>query len=571
MNKMNKKISELKRTAIPLAILSTVLVLVPATVNAGWTLKGLGTLGGINSSATGINNFGQVVGSSVTSDNVTSHAFLTGPNGVGIKDLGTLGGTESAANSVNDYGQVVGWSDSAGNTESLGFITDRNGVGMTRLSALGGTEFGTTGNDINNLGEVVGYTETSIDSIGAFITGPNGVGIKNLNTLNGYLNIANAINNSGLVVGNYYPNGSYDSRAFITGPNGTGARDLEMLGNKNVTASSINDYGQVAGSYYTKDDGMHAYVTGANGTGMTDIGTGGATGINDFGQVVGRYYTGGSFIVDGVTVNEYSSFLYSNGVRTDLSLLVPSSIGEGWLSLEANAINDKGQIAGKGYNFLSGGHQAFLLSPDAGSSPGNPILPEVNLPNGWQFGFMPNNSITYIDPEVAIGYDYAINSGPTFTSVLLPSVGDDQFELYLWNGSEWTFNAMLSAGNEYNFEGSGVDKFRILGIETDAGLDPTSPTAFVTGLHFASSDHVNMNMTPVTTSVPEPEAYAMLVAGLTLLGFILPHGKKGRRGFLLIPSLFLLPPSTPSKSNPAKNMEIVSCSSTGEIPVSAML
>jgi hypothetical protein len=158
-------------------------------------------------------------------------------------------------------------------------------------------------------------------------------------------------------------------------------------------------------------------------------------------------------------------------------------------------------------------------------------LPEVNLPNGWQFDFMPNNSITYIDPEVAIGYDYVINSGPTFTSVLLPSVGDDQFNLYLWNGSEWTFSATLSAGSEYNFGDSGVDKFRILGIETDAGLDPTSPTAFVTGLHFASGGHVNMNMIPIITSVPEPEAYAMLVVGLTLLGFIFPHGKKGRRSF----------------------------------------
>jgi probable HAF family extracellular repeat protein len=468
------------------------------------------------------------VGSSVIADNTTSHAFLTGPNGVGIKDLGTLGGAESAANGVNDYGQVVGWSDSPGNTEALGFITGRNGVGMTRLGALGGTEFGTSGNGINNLGRVVGYTETSDASIGAFITGPNGTGITNLDTLNGYLNIANAINNSGLVVGNYYPNGSLDPRAFITGPNGTEVRDLDlgMLGNnKNITASSINDYGQVAGSYYTKDNAMHAYVTGANGSGVTDIGTGRATGINDFGQVIGRDGWSAAPFVDGVNVNASSSFLYSNGERINLSLLDPVLFG-GWLGLEANAINDKGQITGTGYNLWDGGYQAFLLSPDAGSSPGNPILPVVDLPSGWQFDFMPNDRITYIDPTIAIGYDYMVDSGSDFTSVVLPNVGDGQFNLYVWNGSEWTFDATLSAGVEHTFGGLGVDRFRIMGIETSAALDPSSPTAFVTGLHFAGNGQVSMHMIPITTTVPEPQIYAILLIGLSLIGAIVRFRKK---------------------------------------------
>jgi probable HAF family extracellular repeat protein len=50
----------------------------------------LGTLGGDPySSASGINAMGQVVGESGTLYGQT-HAFITGPNGVGMTDLGTL-------------------------------------------------------------------------------------------------------------------------------------------------------------------------------------------------------------------------------------------------------------------------------------------------------------------------------------------------------------------------------------------------------------------------------------------------------------------------------------------------
>ena len=62
--------------------------------------------------AYGINDAGQVVGESDTAAGA-HHAFITGPNGVGMTDLGTLGGDYSLAYGINDAGQVVGESNTA--------------------------------------------------------------------------------------------------------------------------------------------------------------------------------------------------------------------------------------------------------------------------------------------------------------------------------------------------------------------------------------------------------------------------------------------------------------------------
>lgn len=67
----------------------------------------LGTLGGVNSEAAGINGSGQVVGSSEVYPYGPRHAFLWSYSS-GLRDLGTLGGSQSRANGINDAGQVVG-------------------------------------------------------------------------------------------------------------------------------------------------------------------------------------------------------------------------------------------------------------------------------------------------------------------------------------------------------------------------------------------------------------------------------------------------------------------------------
>lgn len=108
-----------------------------ASDGGGWNK--LGTLGGNDTFATGINDSGQVVGESNSKiDSQVFHAFITGPNGVGMTDLGTLpGGSYSAAAGINAAGQVVGYSVTAGG-EFHAFITGPNGGGMTDFGTFGG-------------------------------------------------------------------------------------------------------------------------------------------------------------------------------------------------------------------------------------------------------------------------------------------------------------------------------------------------------------------------------------------------------------------------------------------------
>ena len=79
----------------------------------------LGTLGGSNSVALGVNSSRDVVGYAYMADNATRHAVIWTADGALI-DLGTLGGTESVATGINDAGQIVGYArDVSGNFNAV--------------------------------------------------------------------------------------------------------------------------------------------------------------------------------------------------------------------------------------------------------------------------------------------------------------------------------------------------------------------------------------------------------------------------------------------------------------------
>ncbi len=160
-------------------------------------------------------------------------------------------------------------------------------------------------------------------------------------------------------------------------------------------------------------------------------------------------------------------------------------------------------------------------------APDFPLLPGAAVDGGWRFGFSVSDTSTcvFVDPLVAVGYDYFVDSGPNFASVLLPSVGDNLYDLWLWNevANSWTDSSVdLTGGSRYDFASEGVNKFRILGIEPSAGLDPGDATAFVTGLWFTNTGSVSMWQVPISldTTVPAPGALALLSLGLVGLGFV---------------------------------------------------
>lgn len=304
------------------------------------TATDLGTLGGNYSAASAINDAGQVVGYSEAGSEDRWHAFITGPDGVGMRDLGKLGGNLAFNDllSINDAGQVAGYSDTAeGNLQA--FITGPNGTGMRNLGTLGGD--GSVALAINNAGQVAGFAATVEDNNPhAFITGPDGMGMRDLGTLGGWGSYALGINDAGQVVGRSVTEEFFD-HAFIatltlSGPR---MRDLGTLA-RDSSANGINEAGQAVGVSFTDEGLPHAFITGADGMGMTDLGTLGgnishANGINDAGQVVGASSTaeglGHAFITgaDGVGM-------------TDLNSLV--HLPDGWVLTDATGINNAGQV-----------------------------------------------------------------------------------------------------------------------------------------------------------------------------------------------------------------------------------
>ena len=229
----------------------------------GGSLTDLGTLGGQQSAALGINNAGTICGWADTASGNTVAALW---NGGAVTALPTLGGASGTAWGINDAGAAVGYSYlSTGGYHA----TLWSGGGVQDLGTLGGSY--SIAYDINNQGAVVGTASNSAGQDRAVLWGPGGV--NDLGALSGgQWTAASEINNSGQVILWGTPLGATDDRAaFWNGNPSSPVISLGTFGGSQSWAYGLNDQGYVVGSADEPGGTYHAFVW--NGTEMVDLGT----------------------------------------------------------------------------------------------------------------------------------------------------------------------------------------------------------------------------------------------------------------------------------------------------------
>lgn len=353
-------------------------------------------------------------------------------------------------------------------------------------------ETGYQGNDVNNSGQVTGMVpDTGAGLPGGFLwssgtttflTAPAGTATGLPSGSVGFVSGANAINTSGQVAGTSSflgVGGGSTSRASLWS-GGSPTLLPPVSGGSTSQGFGINSSGQVVG-FSTIGCCSVAPTLWSGGT-ATNLGTlGGTSGlafaINSSGQVVGMS------TITGDLANHAT--LWSGGSIIDLG------------GQRASSINDAGQIVGQG----SFGGATFWNS--SASAP-------IDLGWGSDFSAIANdlNSAGDVVGMGAIGSWVLVGSGQGLlwdgtTSFDLNSLLD----VNTWG--DWTITSALAINDLGQILVRGES---FLGTSATLLLTPCTGCSLVdAGLY--------VERYRLVTGIPEPETYAMLLAGLGLLGW----------------------------------------------------
>jgi probable HAF family extracellular repeat protein len=323
--------------------------------------------------------------------------------------------------------------------------------------------------DINDLGQVVGRVG-SVGDYEGFVWSQQS-GLQRIGFLPGAdsrgESVALGINNAGKVTG--WSDTASRQHAFVWS-NNTGMQDigtLPVISSERSTGAAINSAGQIA---LNDVGGNEKGFVWSNPSVMVDLGKLAPPGtsadtnaydINDAGQVVGKSNNRGFVWTAG-------------GGLVDIGSLPGSS------ATTANGINNLGQVVG-----ASGGNRAFVWSSGTG-------MQELLMPNGdWSS----SKAFEINDAGVVVG-DASVNASSTG---FVWTAADGMFDLNTLIDPADPLHSLFNIDHAYAINAAG----QIVGkgyLNRFAG-NPGGNVAFM------------------LTPVPEAETYALMLAGLGLVGF----------------------------------------------------
>lgn len=317
-----------------------------------------------------ISNRGVVVG---TGYRETEEIYSTYPIAHILRSNGAhpLPGTEafsiSYANGINDRNQIVGSYSVPDAAGRIPYLYHHGQYRDLRVENRSGDDYAV---DINASGQVVGRASGKAfffdGTRSRYIDVPGAIGSN-----------AEALNDHGTVVGNAVfdaPGGTYEERAFMYDGHDLTYLQSPVPNSSTAQMVAINNAGQMAANAYVPgDEAARSFIYEADGrvrqiaslpTPPGELESTIVSDMNNQGWAVGR--SGGRGCYESYC---HQAFLWRDGQTVSLNdLLVPWQ-AKRWNLYDAVAINDRGQITGRGFSsFLV--HDSFVLTP----------VPE---PEGW--------------------------------------------------------------------------------------------------------------------------------------------------------------------------------------------
>lgn len=466
------------------SILSSLLVLaagsLPAFAQGAFHYEyiELGTLGGNESVAYGLNDLRQVVGwstipSCTSADGTACRRAYLWQNGV-MTDLGILpGDEESFARAINNNGLIVGTSEANIFFGSGTFHAVEWNGGVINALLDPGSGSSSIAHDVNELGQIAGFSQDPTDNRDSALVWAGGSLVDFGASEPHQYSRAQGISNTGKIAGFgwnlFSPNDSilYDQAWLQIGGSGQF---------QNSEASDVNDAGVVVGLQAFPSGNWHGAYWAPKAKDAIDTGVLPGTDlselydVNEAGLAVGRSYSDAdgasrATLFDGTTLYDLNDFLPAG---TNVTLF------------EAREINEAGDIAGTAV--VNGAFRGFLLrampewkalGTGLPGSLGEPVIRgfgalepglkvEVTLENA-----RPNA------PFYLVGGLSSLNA-PLLGGVLIPTP-DQLFPVLFTDAAgqanlkfKWPIN--LPSGNDTFWQAWVVDPTGVFGVTSTAGV-----------------------------------------------------------------------------------------------------